>query len=100
MYYRLDSFGFLTHPAFSNSSIADLNVGIKDQVLALQWVHDYIAAFGGDPDQVTINGQSAGGGSVELHLVANEGSTKLFSGAIGQSLARMSMPLPEQMEVS
>ncbi|KAL5520667.1 hypothetical protein ACEPAF_2668 [Sanghuangporus sanghuang] len=98
VYYRLDSFGFLAHPAFSNPSIADFNVGIKDQVLALQWVQDNIAAFGGDPDQVTINGQSAGGGSVEIHLIANEGPKRLFSGAIGQSIYRPTTPLPEQQQ--
>ncbi|KAL5497992.1 hypothetical protein ACEPAH_2923 [Sanghuangporus vaninii] len=98
VYYRLDSFGFLAHPAFSNASIADFNVGIKDQVLALQWVQDNIAAFGGDPDQVTINGQSAGGGSVEIHLIANEGPKRLFSGAIGQSIYRPTTPLPEQQQ--
>ncbi|OCB90395.1 alpha/beta-hydrolase [Sanghuangporus baumii] len=86
VYYRLDSFGFLAHPAFSNPSIADFNVGIKDQVLALQWVQDNIAAFGGDPDQVTINGQSAGGGSVEIHLIADEGPKRLFSAGESHSL--------------
>ena len=100
VYYRLGSFGFLAHPDFSNSSIADLNAGIKDQSLALQWVHDNIASFGGDPDQVTINGESAGGGSVQIHLIANEGPTKLFSGAIAQSADREAVPLPENQEVS
>ncbi|EJD02053.1 alpha/beta-hydrolase [Fomitiporia mediterranea MF3/22] len=98
VYYRLDSFGFLAHPDFSNPSIADLNAGMKDQLLALRWVHDNIEAFGGDPDQVTINGQSAGGGSVEIHMIANEGSEKLFSGAIAQSVDREILPLPEQQE--
>ena len=54
VYYRLDSFGFLSHPAFSDSSIADLNVGIRDQLLALEWVHDNIERFGGDPSAVTM----------------------------------------------
>lgn len=100
VYYRLDSFGFLAHPDFSDSSIGDLNTGIKDQLQALKWVHDNIAAFGGDPEQVTINGQSAGGGSVEIHLIANEGSERLFAGAIAQSVDREILPLPQQQEVS
>ena len=99
VYYRLDSFGFLSHPDFSDSSIADFNVGIKDQLLAMKWVHDNKAAFGGDPGQVTLNGESAGASSVLLHMIANEGSENLFSGAILQSVDREVVPLPEQQEV-
>ncbi|KAI5118950.1 hypothetical protein M0805_006296 [Coniferiporia weirii] len=99
VYYRLDSFGFLAHPAFSSDpSLGDLNAGFQDQILALLWVHDNIAAFGGDPSRVTINGQSAGASSVELHLVANQGPERLFSGAIAQSVDREILPLPEQQE--
>ena len=78
-----------------------MNAGFLDQTEALRWVHDNIGAFGGDPERVTINGQSAGGSSVELHLVANEeGNSKLFSGAIGQSVFRTGLPTPEQQLVS
>ncbi|KAI8990740.1 alpha/beta-hydrolase [Trametes punicea] len=95
VYYRLDSFGFLAVPELSDSSLGDLNVGFQDQVQALKWVQKHIDAFGGDPSKVTINGESAGGSSVELHLVAHEGQ-KLFSQAIAQSVYRAPVPTPEQ----
>jgi carboxylesterase type B len=106
-YYRLDSFGFLAHPSFSYSASgsdtapADLNVGFLDQVAALQWVHDNIAAFGGDPSRVTINGQSAGGSSIELHMVGDAASKqrRLFSAAILQSVYRTTLPTLSEVEV-
>ncbi|THU75852.1 Carboxylesterase, partial [Dendrothele bispora CBS 962.96] len=72
VYYRLDSFGFLSHPQFRDGVIGDNNAGFLDQVEALKWVQRNIAAFGGDPEKVTINGESAGGGSVLFHMVAHE----------------------------
>ena len=100
VYYRLDSFGFLSHPAFvSNPSLGNLNVGFEDQTEALRWVQKNIHAFGGDPSRVTINGESAGGSSVELHLVAH-GQDGLFHGAIAQSVYRTPLPTPAQQEVS
>ncbi|KAI0646569.1 alpha/beta-hydrolase [Trametes meyenii] len=95
VYYRLNSIGFLSIPEFIDGSLGDLNAGFQDQVLALKWVQKYIHAFGGDPGRVTINGESAGGMSVELHLVAHEGEP-LFSQAIGQSVGRIPLPNPEQ----
>lgn len=98
VYYRLDSFGFLSHPAFASSpSLGDLNVGFSDQTLALKWVQEHISAFGGDPSRVTINGESAGGSSVELHLVAS-GQQGLFHQAIAQSVYRTPLPSPQQQE--
>ncbi|KAL0578987.1 hypothetical protein V5O48_003027 [Marasmius crinis-equi] len=97
VYYRLDSFGFLSIPEFDDSAVGDSNAGFLDQVEALRWVRDNIASFGGDPSKVTINGQSAGGGSVQHHLVANE-DEGLFSGAIAQSVARSKTPSPEQVK--
>jgi carboxylesterase type B len=100
IYYRLDSLGFLASPDFvDNPELGDLNAGFQDQIQGLRWVKQYISAFGGDPDKVTIDGESAGGSSVELHLVANEGE-KLFSGAIAQSVYRIPVPLPSQQQVS
>ncbi|KIK58088.1 hypothetical protein GYMLUDRAFT_45639 [Collybiopsis luxurians FD-317 M1] len=97
VYYRLDSFGFLTTPEFSDPMNGDFNAGLQDQTQALRWVKQNIASFGGNPAQVTINGQSAGGGSVELHLVTNI-EEKLFSGAIAQSVYRAPTPTPENQQ--
>ncbi|KAF8525551.1 alpha/beta-hydrolase [Hysterangium stoloniferum] len=96
VYYRLNVFGFLAHPALRRS----LNAGFIDQTEALRWVQSHIRAFGGDPARVTISGQSAGANSVELHLVAyggggNKRSPPLFSGAIAQSVSRTPMPAVE-----
>ncbi|KAH8101678.1 alpha/beta-hydrolase [Cristinia sonorae] len=96
VYYRLDSFGFLAHPDFlADHSLGDLNVGFEDQTEALRWVQKNIHAFGGDPSRVTINGESAGGSSIELHLVA-EGQKGLFHAAIAQSVYRTPLPSPTQ----
>ncbi|SJK99526.1 uncharacterized protein ARMOST_02831 [Armillaria ostoyae] len=95
IYYRLSSFGFLAIPEFVDATNGDFNVGFLDQIQALKWVKQHIGAFGGDPSRVTINGQSAGWTSVELHLVAHEDES-LFSGAIVQSTYRTPLPLPEQ----
>ena len=81
--YRLGALGFLAHPALGPAGDVG-NYGLADQQAALRWVHDNIAGFGGDPDKVTIAGESAGGMSVCDHLVA-PGSEGLFSAAIIQS---------------
>jgi hypothetical protein len=99
VYYRLSSFGFLATPAFRDATNGDFNAGFLDQVQALKWVKENIGSFGGDPGMVTIDGESAGGSSVELHLVANEGE-RLFSQAIAQSVYRTPLPTPEQQKVS
>lgn len=99
IYYRLDSFGFLTHPDFvHDASLGDLNVGFLDQMQGLRWVKHHISAFGGDPNRVTINGESAGGSSVELHLVSDQ-VEPLFHGAIAQSVYRAPVPHPGQQIV-
>lgn len=84
MNYRLGALGFLAHPALSAQDGESGNYGLMDQQAALRWVQDNIAAFGGDPDQVTISGESAGGWSVCAHLVAPS-SRSLFSRAMIQS---------------
>ena len=83
--YRLGAFGFL-HLAdvFGDEFAGSGNAGILDQVLALEWVRDNIAAFGGDPDQVTIFGESAGGMSVGT-LLGCPAAQGLFARAIVQS---------------
>ena len=83
--YRLNAFGFLCHPEITaESPEAPANFGHLDQQFATRWVQRNIAAFGGDPDHITIGGQSAGGGSVMNQLASpqNEG---LFRRAIVQS---------------
>ncbi|KAL1723549.1 Alpha/Beta hydrolase protein [Schizophyllum commune] len=98
VYYRLDSIGFLTAPEFADdASLGDVNAGFLDQRAALQWVQQHISKFGGDPGQVTINGESAGGASIELHLVATE-EEGLFHGAIAQSVYRAPLPTPDQQK--
>jgi para-nitrobenzyl esterase len=82
--YRLGPFGFLGHAALAAEDSAAGNYGLLDQRAALTWVHDRIAAFGGDPNNVTVAGQSAGGHSVALHLVS-PASAGLFHHAIMQS---------------
>ncbi|TFK73290.1 alpha/beta-hydrolase [Pluteus cervinus] len=97
VYYRLSSFGFLAVPEFRDPKYGDFNAGFKDQIQALRWVKKNIASFGGDPSKVTINGQSAGGSSVELHMVAKATlGEKLFSKAIAQSVYRTPLPTPDQ----
>jgi len=84
--YRLGLLGYLTHPALSAESSQRLsgNYGLLDQIEALHWVHDNIAPFGGDPKQVTIAGESAGGLSV-IALLASPPARGLFIRAIVQS---------------
>lgn len=82
--YRLGPFGFLAHPSLADEGEPAGNWGMADQQLALRWVRDHIASFGGDPDDVTIAGESAGGISVCLHMVMPE-SAGLFHKAISQS---------------
>jgi len=83
--YRLGVLGFLYFDeADSNNLGFDNNIGIRDQVAALRWVKGNIAAFGGDPNQVTIFGESAGGTSVETLLATRE-AKGLFQKAIVQS---------------
>jgi para-nitrobenzyl esterase len=84
--YRLGLMGFLAHPALSQESgrKASGNYGILDQIAALQWVQKNIAAFGGDPGNVTIFGESAGSFSVSI-LMASPLAKGLFHKAIGES---------------
>lgn len=92
--YRLGVFGFFTSAELARESghNASGNYGLLDQVAALQWVHRNIAAFGGDPNQVTIFGESAGSFSVSA-LMASPLARGLFQRAIGESGAFFSTTL-------
>jgi para-nitrobenzyl esterase len=91
--YRLGVLGFLAHPELSAESPVGVsgNYGLLDQIAALTWVKRNIAAFGGDPDQVTIAGESAGGLSV-MYLMASPPARGLFQRAIAQSAYMISTP--------
>ncbi len=86
MNYRLGVFGYLAHPELTAESAhhASGNYGFMDQIAALRWVQRNIAAFGGDPGNVTIFGESAGSFSVSL-LMASPAARGLFQKAIGES---------------
>ena len=82
--YRIGALGFLAHPLLNAEAGVSGNYGLKDQIAALQWVQRNIEAFGGDPGNVTIFGESAGGTSVHA-LLASPWSKGLFHRAIAQS---------------
>lgn len=91
--YRLGILGYLAHPALSAESSEGIsgNYGLLDQIAALRWVRRNIAAFGGDPSNVTIAGESAGGLSV-MYLMASPAARGLFHKAIAQSAYMISAP--------
>lgn len=96
--YRVGPFGFMAHPELSKEqNNASGNYGIMDQIAALQWVKKNIAAFGGDPDQVTIGGQSAGSMSINA-LVGSPLAKGLFQRAIAESGALLTNHLPSTLE--
>jgi para-nitrobenzyl esterase len=84
--YRVGSLGFLAHPELSAESPQHVsgNYGLLDMIAALQWIKKNIAAFGGDPNKVTIFGESAGGIAVS-QLCASPLAKGLFEGAISES---------------
>jgi para-nitrobenzyl esterase len=93
--YRVGQLGFLAHPELSaeNPNHVSGNYGLLDQIAGLKWIQKNIAAFGGDPDQVTIFGESAGGISVSM-LCASPLAKGLFHGAISQSGGSFGPPRP------
>ncbi len=84
--YRLGAFGYMAHPALSADDPRGVsgNYGTLDQIAALNWVQDNIRAYGGDPDNVTIFGESAGSWSV-TELMVSPLAAGLFHKSIGQS---------------
>ncbi|KIJ51591.1 hypothetical protein M422DRAFT_26449 [Sphaerobolus stellatus SS14] len=92
--YRVGPFGFLASEKIRENG--DLNAGMLDQRMALEWIQQHITAFGGDPNRVVLIGASAGAGSVAMHMVAFGGApTNLFAGGFG-----ISPYLPAQFRVS
>lgn len=84
MNYRLNMYGFLQTPQLLAEGSS--NAGLLDQRMALRWVQENIAAFGGDPDRVVVWGESAGAQSIAYHLFSNDGRDDgLFRGAILES---------------
>jgi len=84
--YRVGQLGFLAHPELSaeNPNHVSGNYGLLDMIAGLKWIKENIAAFGGDPDKVTIFGESAGGIAVSM-LCASPLAKGLFNGAISES---------------
>merc|ERR1712038_298570 len=91
--YRLGPLGFLT---FGND-LASGNLGLRDQQLAIQWTRNYIQNFGGDPNKITIFGESAGGMSVHAQVL-NHNNQGLIHGAIAQSGTLLSTPVAARPE--
>jgi para-nitrobenzyl esterase len=93
--YRLGPLGFFAHPELSAESERGVsgNQGLLDQIAALEWVRENIRAFGGDPDRVTIFGESAGAWAVHT-LVASPLAKGLFRAAIGESGGQFGSQIP------
>jgi len=99
MNYRLGALGFMAHPELSSESPRGVsgNYGLLDMVAALKWVQRNAAAFGGDPSNVTIFGESAGGTAVCLLMVMPD-AKGLFQKVIAESAAWMFSPLSHLKE--
>ena len=100
--YRLHVFGFFTHPALrsgADSPDDSGNFGILDQIKALEWVRENIAAFGGDPNRVTIGGESAGAADA-LGLMISPLAKGLFHGAILESVGMVTEPVAVHDEIA
>ena len=97
--YRVGPLGYLTHEEIQNKYGRDGNFGLDDQLAALRWVRAHIAAFGGDPDNVTLMGQSAGAISVQ-YLCLNPAHRGLFRRAVmmsgGGLFPRFALPRPAE----
>ncbi|KAG8812784.1 hypothetical protein FRC18_002790 [Serendipita sp. 400] len=97
MNYRLHLFGFLDGTAVRADGTP--NAGLLDQRAAIEWVRRHISQFGGDPDQITIAGESAGGASVVLQATAYGGVRQApFKRAIAQSIGLYPLPLDSEIE--
>ena len=95
--HRLNILGYIDLTALGGKYSESVNLGMQDLVKALEWVHDNIEAFGGDPGCVTIGGQSGGGGKVST-LMAMPSAQGLFHRAVVQSGSTLRQSLPEQSQ--
>lgn len=105
--YRLNVFGFLVNDSTEPGENLPGNFGLMDQELALNWVHDYIAPFGGDPGNITIFGESAGAMSIGFHLMRKK-EDQVFKAAIMESnpygipylTAKQAQSLTQQLKIN
>lgn len=95
--HRLNVLGYIDLTVLGGKYAQSVNLGQQDIVKALEWVHDNISRFGGNPDEVTIGGQSGGGGKVST-LLAMPSAKGLFKRAIVQSGSTLRQALPEQTQ--
>ncbi|WP_245600883.1 carboxylesterase/lipase family protein [Streptomyces sulphureus] len=93
--YRLGALGWVHFGLISNALSEAVNLGLQDQVAALRWVHENISVFGGDPDNITIGGESAGGTAVS-HLLTLPSARGLFRRAVIQSLSPFNLWCTQQ----
>jgi carboxylesterase type B len=97
--YRLGAFGFSAGSTIQSDGVS--NAGLLDQRFALDWVQKHISKFGGDPQRVTVIGESAGGGSIMHQITAYGGKEVLtFNKAIAQSPAYVPYISPDQQEAN
>lgn len=75
--YRLNIFGFPNAPQLISNTTQPQNFGLLDLDAVVQWVHDNIAAFGGDPDRIVLFGQSAGGAAIDAYTFAHPQDTRV-----------------------
>jgi para-nitrobenzyl esterase len=99
--YRLGPFGYFSHPALRKGQNSGSNFGLYDQLAAMRWVKENIANFGGDPDNITLFGESAGGVSVSLWLLAPQ-ARGMFQKAIVESgpLVMLNTPQAQADQIS
>jgi len=104
--YRLGAMGFLAHPEFAKRDLTGTtgNYGFLDQIAALRWIKENIAAFGGDPDRITVHGYSAGGISSKLHLVSPLSRDLIFGSVVqsggGLNAADPTRPVEELAQIT
>ena len=95
--FRIGPFGFLCHPDLREEQGRDGNYGIKDQILALRWIKENIADFGGDPDNVTLMGTSSGASCAEYIALSPE-ARGLIKNAVIMSYLQVHRPIPNMVD--